>query len=74
MERVTNQIVDQHGAAAYATGLLAEARQLRRFQVMREQAATDKIETVVAKRQRERVGNQGHDGWAAGALERGRDR
>ena len=27
--------------------------------MMREQAATHKIETVVAKRKRERVGNQG---------------
>jgi hypothetical protein len=58
MERVSNQIVDQDGAACHATGLLAEARELRRFQMMSEQAATHQIETVVTKRKGERVSNQ----------------
>jgi len=59
MERVTDQIVYEYGAASHATGFLTEASELRRFQMVSEQAATHQIETVVAKRKGERVGNQG---------------
>lgn len=59
MERVADEIVYEYGAASHATGLLAEASELRRFQMMREQAAADNIETVVTKGKGERVGDQG---------------
>lgn len=55
---MADQIVDQNGAAADPAGLFSVACQLRRFEVMREQAAAYDIETIIAKGKRESVGDQ----------------
>jgi len=56
---MTDQVVDKDGVAADAEGLVHKASQLRRLQVMREQAATHQIEAVVMKWNCEGIGNDG---------------
>src|SRR5579864_4810854 len=58
MQRVADQIVDEHSATAYAERLRSECCQFRWLEVMREQAAVDQVEAAIAEGKSHRVGNQ----------------
>jgi len=58
MQRVADQIVDEHSATAYAKRFRSERRQFRWLEVMREQAAVDQVEAAIAEGKSHRVGNQ----------------
>src|SRR5579859_2019444 len=78
MQRVADQIVDEHSATAYAKGFAGERCEFRWLEVMREQAATDQVEAVIAEGKSHRVGNQrtmfalqvGRDAVEVGDVER----
>src|SRR3954447_6489394 len=58
MQRTANEIVDQERTAADPQSFMAKLRQLRGFQVVREQAAAHQVEAVIAKGKCECVGNE----------------
>ena len=46
MQRVANEIVDQHGMAGHAQGFVRELNNLSRFEMMHKQTGADHIETI----------------------------
>ncbi|SRR6266849_7229728 len=57
MQRMPNQVIDQHRTPADAQGLLHKAPQTLRIKMVREQVAADHVERIFCKRQSQPVAN-----------------
>ena len=57
MNRMPDQIVDQHRNAANSQGFTHKLNQLLRRQMMSEKTGIDEVEAVVLERERDCVGN-----------------
>src|ERR1700686_5660180 len=59
MQRMADEVIDQHGAAAHAQCFPTKASQFSRLQMMREQAAAYQVKTAIRERQRESICDHG---------------
>jgi len=57
VDRMTYKVIDQHGHAAAAQGLLDESSDLVGRKMMNKQATIDKVKTGVAKRKSKSIPN-----------------
>ncbi len=54
---MTYEIIDQQSAAAHPKTFAREPPQSQWIKMVREEVATDKVECIITKRERERVGH-----------------